>query len=74
MPKELAVKLLKPSELKSEFGIPLSTAAKWRMRGDGPAYIKIGRSVRYEANAVRDWLQSQAVMSTAAAFARDARS
>lgn len=56
--------VLKPADLIG-FGIARSTAAKLRMHGDGPPYIKRGRSVLYLAADVLAWLESQRVTSTA---------
>ena len=41
-----------------------SWLAKARMRGDGPPFVKIGRSVRYGEGAMREWLQGQTRRST----------
>ena len=42
----------------------LSWLAKARMRGDGPPYICIGRSVRYDEATLIDWMKSQQRFST----------
>lgn len=41
-----------------------SWLAKARMRGDGPPFVKIGRSIRYGESALRDWVKSQTRRST----------
>jgi predicted DNA-binding transcriptional regulator AlpA len=41
-----------------------SWLAKARMRGDGPPYVKLGRSVRYPLGALRQWTKSQIHLST----------
>lgn len=41
-----------------------SWLAKARMRGDGPPFVKIGRSIRYSEGALREWLQSRTRQST----------
>jgi hypothetical protein len=33
-----------------------NTARQWRTLGRGPAWIKVGRSVRYRRSDVEDWL------------------
>jgi Helix-turn-helix domain len=50
-----AAKLLKVS---------LSWLAKARMRGDGPAYVKVGRSIRYAETALIQWTKSRQRLST----------
>lgn len=41
-----------------------SWLAKARMRGDGPPYLKLGRSVRYPQDALRQWMKSRMHLST----------
>jgi predicted DNA-binding transcriptional regulator AlpA len=41
-----------------------SWLAKARMRGDGPQYIKIGRAIRYDEAALRQWMKSRQRLST----------
>ena len=43
----LTVVLLTPTETAKRLQVSLSWLAKARMRGDGPPFIKIGRSIRY---------------------------
>ncbi len=50
-----AAKILKMSE---------SWLAKARMRGDGPAFMKVGRSVRYALPALQQWMKSRQRLST----------
>ena len=39
-------------------GLKPGTLAAWRWRGIGPAYIKIGRRIRYELSALDAFLQA----------------
>jgi predicted DNA-binding transcriptional regulator AlpA len=65
MTKDLTFdRLLTPSETATSLGISLSWLAKARLRGDGPAYIKIGRTVRYSMSAIRDYLRARMRLST----------
>jgi predicted DNA-binding transcriptional regulator AlpA len=41
-----------------------SWLAKARMRGDGPPYAKLGRSVRYGEGALLQWMKSRVQLST----------
>ena len=34
------------------------------MRGDGPPYIKLGRSVRYRESTLVQWMKSRVRLST----------
>jgi predicted DNA-binding transcriptional regulator AlpA len=56
--------LLTPRETADRLRVSVSWLAKARMRGDGPPYVKIGRSVRYPENAVHQWVKSQMHLST----------
>ncbi|WP_417477880.1 helix-turn-helix transcriptional regulator [Maricaulis sp.] len=42
----------------------ISTWAKRRLRGDGPRYLKIGRSVRYRWGDVEHWLHAHRYWNT----------
>ena len=53
--------LITPPELGTELGVPERTLAQWRYRGIGPAYLKIGRHVRYDRREVDAWLRSQRI-------------
>jgi len=41
-----------------------SWLAKARMRGDGPPYIRVGRSIRYGEAALIQWMRSRQRSST----------
>jgi predicted DNA-binding transcriptional regulator AlpA len=41
-----------------------SWLAKARMRGDGPPFVKVGRSVRYAESSLRAWLAGHTRRST----------
>jgi predicted DNA-binding transcriptional regulator AlpA len=41
-----------------------SWLAKARMRGDGPPYVKLGRSIRYGEGALQQWMKSCLRLST----------
>ena len=57
--------LLTPSEIESEFpALRRNTLAKWRMSGDGPPFLKIGRLVYYDPAVVERWLERQTRSST----------
>jgi excisionase family DNA binding protein len=51
--------LLTPKEAAKLLKVSLSWLAKARMRGDGPPYIKIGKSIRYSEAALLQWLRSR---------------
>lgn len=45
--------------LAEQLGIPEKTVAEWRSTNRGPAYVKVGRHVRYRTADVEAWLESQ---------------
>ena len=53
------MKLIVPSELSGDLGVPEATLAQWRYLGIGPAYHKVGRFVRYLEQDVEVWLERQ---------------
>jgi predicted DNA-binding transcriptional regulator AlpA len=57
-------RLLPPRDAAQLLGISLSWLAKARMRGDGPTFIKVGRSVRYAEPALILWMKARQRLST----------
>jgi predicted DNA-binding transcriptional regulator AlpA len=56
--------LLTAKEAAPRLKVSTSWLAKARMRGDGPPYIRIGRSIRYSEAALLLWLKSRQRLST----------
>ena len=56
--------LLTPKEAAAFLKMSASFLAKARMRGDGPRYRKLSRSVRYEKADLIFWLKASAKTST----------
>src|SRR5262249_4326487 len=56
--------LLTPKEAAHRLKLSVSWLAKARMRGDGPAYIQVGRAVRYTETALLQWMKSNTRTST----------
>ena len=59
--------LLTPKEAAYRLKLSVSWLAKARMRGDGPPYIKVGRSVRYPEPALLQWMKGRMRTSTSEA-------
>lgn len=51
-------RLLSDREVSVVTGAARSTLAKMRLRGIGPPWVRIGVSVRYPEDALRDWMKS----------------
>ena len=58
------IKLLTPKEAADLLKVSPSWLAKARMRGDGPPFIKIGRSIRYSELGLLQWMKSHQDLST----------
>ena len=56
--------LLTAKEAGVRLKVSLSWLAKARMRGNGPPYICIGRSIRYAEAALLQWMKSRQRLST----------
>ena len=56
--------LLTPKQAAQRYGWGVSTMAKWRIEGSGPAYLKVRRSVYYTPEDINAWLDSKRVTST----------
>jgi excisionase family DNA binding protein len=49
--------LLTPAEAAKYLKISLSWLAKGRMRGEGPPFVRLGRSIRYLRSSLVDWMK-----------------
>lgn len=56
--------LLTRSEVQTSFGLSRRYLEVAAVRGDGPPFIKIGRSVRYRVGDLREWISAHRVNST----------
>lgn len=63
-PATPAMVLLTPQDAARMLKVSLSWLAKARMRGDGPHYIKVGRSIRYTEASLQQWMKSRQRLST----------
>lgn len=48
--------LIKAEQVAQLVGTSVGQLAQWRFHGDGPPFIKLGRSVRYRWSDVEAWL------------------
>tara|TARA_A200000113_G_scaffold172162_1_gene157080 strand:- start:747 stop:1115 length:369 start_codon:yes stop_codon:yes gene_type:complete len=49
--------VLTADDVAKLLGIAKETLNVWRVRGDGPEYIKVGRLVRYKRDAILDYVE-----------------
>ena len=52
------VKFLTERDVAELTGTARSTLSKMRLRGDGPPFVRVGVSVRYPEDALREWQSS----------------
>ena len=57
-------RLLTAKDAADRLRLSPSWLAKARMRGDGPPYVKLGRSVRYGESALAKWTRTRTRYST----------
>jgi predicted site-specific integrase-resolvase len=60
--------LLKEREAADLLGLSFRTLQSWRSRGGGPAYVRLGGGVRYDAHDLSDFIQSGRTAPTARNF------
>lgn len=53
--------LMSPQKVEEEFGASVYTLAKWRSEDRGPAYVRVGRNIRYRRSAIEAWLNENTV-------------
>lgn len=58
--------ILDEGEAAQFIRVSIRTLQSWRVSGRGPAFIKVGRAVRYDRGTLTQWLISQTRASTAA--------
>ena len=67
MPTQLDLQdecLLTPKEAADFLRVSDSWLAKARVSGDGPPFVKIGRSIRYRDGDLLRWVKSRTHLST----------
>jgi predicted site-specific integrase-resolvase len=59
--------LLTPIQAAAILQVKPNTLAKWRVTGEGPAFIRFGRSVRYSSRDIACFIDRQKRRSTSEA-------
>lgn len=54
--------LLTGKELASRLGVKATTVEQWRFYRKGPAYVRVGRAIRYRMEDVEEWLKNRRVV------------
>lgn len=56
--------LLDTKAAAAYLGLSVLTLADWRCKGEGPAFIKTGRYVKYRRSTLSAWLDSRTFTNT----------
>ncbi|WP_277959355.1 helix-turn-helix transcriptional regulator [Frigoribacterium faeni] len=56
--------LITPATLANRLGLTERTLSEKRITGTGPAFVRIGKSVRYRPESIDAWLLAQEYSST----------
>ena len=51
--------LLNTTEAAQRLRLNLQTLNRWRRQGTGPAYLRVGKKVMYQADQITAWLIAQ---------------
>jgi excisionase family DNA binding protein len=51
--------LLSVEEVAEYLGVPTGTLANWRHLGRGPAFVRVGRLIRYRAEDIAGWIEDR---------------
>jgi excisionase family DNA binding protein len=52
--------LMTVEEVADYLRVPVATLYRWRHQGTGPSAFRVGRHLRYDPAAVRQWLTREA--------------
>lgn len=58
-PSVMPAPLLTPDQVSEYLGVPSGTLANWRYLGQGPAFLRVGRHVRYRAHDIDTWVETR---------------
>ena len=50
--------LLNEIQLSEKIHVSLACLRRWRLRGEGPQYVKVGPLVRYRPEAIEQWVDA----------------
>jgi hypothetical protein len=67
------IQLLDEQEVSRRLSVSVNTLRYWRISGDGPNYVKLGRLVRYDALALEKFIGRNLRVSKARATMEEKR-
>jgi predicted DNA-binding transcriptional regulator AlpA len=50
--------LLNETQVSEKIQVSLACLRRWRLRGEGPPYVKVGPLVRYRPEAITEWIET----------------
>ena len=56
--------MMTPKVLSERIAVGEGCLAKWRITGEGPAFVRVGRRIAYDPRDVQQWLDARRVNST----------
>jgi len=62
MSNKIKKEWLSPKEVEAEYGLSVSTLAKWRMAKKNIQFSKVGKAVKYKRSDIETFLDSVVVM------------
>lgn len=67
------IQLLDEQEVSRRLSVSVHTLRYWRISGDGPSYVKLGRLVRYDVLALEQFIGRNLRVSKARATMEEKR-
>jgi predicted DNA-binding transcriptional regulator AlpA len=67
------IQLLDEREVSKRLSVSVNTLRYWRLTGDGPNWVKLGRLVRYDAAALENFVERNLRVSKARATTEERR-
>ncbi len=67
------IQLLDEREVSKRLSVSINTLRYWRLSGDGPSWVKLGRLVRYDAAALESFVGRNLRVSKARAITEEKR-
>jgi excisionase family DNA binding protein len=56
----MADRLMTTQEVSSYLGVPVGTLYQWRLRGEGPRAVRVGRHLRFRFTDLNRWIDQHA--------------
>lgn len=60
-PSRVSDRFLRPSQVEERYPLRAQTLAAWRLKGIGPAYVRVGRMIIYPVASIEHWIATNTV-------------